>query len=1545
MIVLTTGFNQAKKIVLPDRISGSYHIYGYRNEVIAIISAIDNTWQITPNLNKKMFKNQLEIKEDRFTNNSVYTIVSEIDDRKYHIYIYIYDTNKYDNVFSYEINASSIKINSQNADISYASPNIKDETILTYNNNVWNIETKDSNVYVNNILTKKKRLLHGDIIFIDGLKIIPYSNRIIICNMTSMQLSINDAIFTKLSYEEQNNDPTLYTLETERSVFEGKEYFTKAPRFRSIYESKKIQITPPPPKQESKTPPTLLVIGPQLTMLLSSFINISTQLNNVATGNASISQIFPSIILSVVMAVSALLWPALTRKWNKRNIKLSNKKRIVKYRQYLQKKEQELSEELSKEKQVLIENNASLEECKNIIYDRKRNLWERDITQKDFLNVRLGIGSVKPSSSAEYTEADFSTDDDILIEQLKDMLKKYEYIDDVPQCVSLVKRDTTAIIGAPVISQKFINSMILQLMTFHSFTDLKIVIFTNKEKAPNWEYCDILPHCWNNQRSFRYIGTDINEILSVSQELMKVFKTRKAAEQKNNNETEKITDEIKKAENSDIYINYPPYYLIIIDDLELARNVDIVKTILESKVNYGFSILIKNDKISNLPSKCSSFININSDISGLFENELVSTRQKQFKADINDVVDMYGCAMQLSNIPFQLAKEKYDLPKSISFLDMYEVGNIEQLNSLNRWKNNNPISSLSVPVGIDQNGNIFNMDIHEKGYGPHGLVAGTTGSGKSEWIITYILSLAVNFNPNEVQFVLIDYKGGGLAGSFENSQIGIKLPHLVGTITNLDKSEVRRAIASIESELKRRQRLFNEAREKLKDSSMNIYKYQEYYRQGLLDEPMSHLLIISDEFAELKSQQPEFLDQLVSTARIGRSLGVHLILATQKPTGVVNEQIWSNSRFKVCLRVQDTSDSQEMLKKSDAAYLKTTGAFYLQVGNDEYYMLGQSAYAGFKYTPSNIVKKKIDTDLHVIDKNGNEIHTINEKTLEDLKAENKTDLGEELLNILKYIDKLAKEENYNPRKLWLDRIPDIIFLNDIKNKYNYKKENFALNPIIGEYDDPYTQSQKVYTIPFNEKGNTIVYGSTGSGKELFLLSLIYSISSTYTIAESNIYAIDCGAQILKSCEALPTVGNIINYENEDQVDGMLIFLRNIMKDRKILFSDYNGEYEQYIKNSGKTLPNIIVIINNMPSFMEKYPEYSEEIRVMMSSCTKYGIYVVITSTSVLNVKYSQNIGNKISLNFTDENEYRNVFGGNNKVFPAKAKARGIFEENEVIYEFQTAIPTIEENINSLIEKYGAILFQSYKTKIPSVPYLPKFITYDKLLSYVTDMSEFPIGIKKTNVKPKIVDFSKLSSMLIFGINLDFVEDYTRNIVRLMNNITNDNIYVFDAKKQLQEIVNSNITYLKDDFNETISNLAVYVNDIYDKVENQEDIDMSLHSYILINGVEKFISQISKESLEYLNIICSKLESVKNVHFIVVDSTNSLRNNSNQQWLAYLRKNAIIIGPGVAEQLLVDIRKFDIKPKRDSVIDNYAYCAIDGKAELFQIVEDIKIEEE
>jgi S-DNA-T family DNA segregation ATPase FtsK/SpoIIIE len=251
--------------------------------------------------------------------------------------------------------------------------------------------------------------------------------------------------------------------------------------------------------------------------------------------------------------------------------------------------------------------------------------------------------------------------------------------------------------------------------------------------------------------------------------------------------------------------------------------------------------------------------------------------------------------------------------------------------------------------------------------------------------------------------------------------------------------------------LERRQRKFNSARDELGEGTIDIYKYQSLYREGKVKEPMSHLFIISDEFAELKQQQPDFMDELVSTARIGRSLGVHLILATQKPAGIVNDQIWSNSRFKICLKVQTVEDSMEVLRKDNASKIRETGRFYLQVGNDELFELGQSAWAGDKYYPTEYVFPKINDSLDFISTDGNIIKSVND----DIRQSG-TNHGEQLPNIVQYLYDLAVSENIRFNSLWLPSIPRDLYLEMLINKYN-ERSAFLRAYISSKEDGTYLE--------------------------------------------------------------------------------------------------------------------------------------------------------------------------------------------------------------------------------------------------------------------------------------------------------------------------------------------------------------------------------------------------------------------------------------------------------------------------------------------------------
>ncbi len=1538
MILTITNKIKLDKLHLPNDIMGSYPLFDRQGNVIAIVFDNNGAWNIKPNDNNKLSVNGTLVSSTPLNNFSMCVITTSSNEN---YYIYSYPTTIPQKT-EVTVKKYDITIGSGSGSNIFYSTNMlaSHHATLHLKDNTWYIEAHGASVYVNQYEVKKKRLYHGDIVFMCGLKIVPIGKKLVIYNLIQANALKLDGTFEQVKTNFSVNPESL-ELSTERTLYQENEYFSRAPRFKSDIEPKTFTIAPPPEFKERQTQPEILTIGPQMTMMLTSSLTMFTSLSSVASGQAKLSQVLPTFIVSVLTIVSSFMWPTLTRKWSKRQARKEKIKSEKDYDKYLDEMEKRIAAEIGKEKQVALENNITLEECQEIIYKRKRTLWERQISEKDFLTVNIGVGSIEPRTKIEYDKSKGISSNLILQDKLDDLIKRFEKIDNVPVPFSLIENNMTAVIGTNILTQSFINSILLQCFTYQSYTDFKVVVFTNALKENNWDYLRSSVHCWDNQKTIRFIGTNLDDIKTIGNYVLSDLQSR-IPEEQNGAQTDP-----EKLKN--IYKSYVPYYLIIIDDLEMVRNLDVVKTLLGYSYNLGYSIIIKNDRISNLPNKINTFLNIDENISGLFRNLIVSSNQKEFKALFNKTIDMEGCVQALANIPIHVEKAKYELPKSISFLSMFNVGRIEALNSLDRWKNNNPVNSLAVPVGIDQNGDLFMMDAHEKAYGPHGLVAGTTGSGKSEWIITYILSLAVNFNPYEVQFVLIDYKGGGLAGSFENKELGIKLPHVVATITNLDKSEIRRSIASIEAELKRRQRLFNEAREKLKDSSMNIYKYQDYYRKGLLDEPMSHLYIISDEFAELKSQEPEFMDQLISTARIGRSLGVHLILATQKPSGVVDDQIWSNARFHVALRVQDKQDSNDMIKTPDAAYLKTTGSFYLQVGNDEFYGLGQSAYAGYKYIPSDVIKKEIDTDIHFINQIGAEIHVTTSVTQEQLAKSQGEDQGEQLLNIVKYCDGLAKQKQMNIKKLWLDRIPDIIFIDALKKKYNYVKENFNINPVIGEYDDPYTQSQHIMTLPISEYGNVGLYGKTGSGKELFIQSLVYSLTTTYTIQELEIYILDFGAEILRSLEANPIVGNVVTINEVDKIDGVLKYVLNRIAERKMLFADYGGNYDQFIKTSGKAVPHILIILNNFTTFYERYPDMTDVLNEILRDCTKYGISFLIANSTKMYTKTHEALSYKMTFNCENDEDYRDFIDAPNNFLPADGKCRGLCEINKVFYEFQGAIPTVEEKMNELIKQVNLTLTNAYKTAVPSVPYLPHIITFDTIKDQVTDLKKVPLGISKVRIKTEFVNLMKHLVFYFISKNTELIEETAINVCRILNTVNDDGqIVIMDATQKLDEyITNEKVAYVNDGFDEIINNLYVYTKKAVENFDPKADPYEKKHKYIVIRGIQKFVGKLSRESLQYLAYITNNAPQLKTMSFIFIDTYSDFREYGSEDFMIPFKDfmAGLWVGNGVSEQSMLDVTKYDIRPGNGGVADNIGFIVENSRSKMVKVIEEPKDEEE
>ena len=1486
--------------ILPPQIHGNYWITdknksGKDRNFINIVEN-NGKWQMLSNYEVNIYENG---EKKDFVDLEIGKFYLLKVEREEDVLVYCSDVYSKNTVQLSLKSDAEITIGSKSAcHIQYNNPYIDEEHAkLIYKQGVWHINSLSPKAfYINGEKISSKKLVNGDVIFIMGLKIIVIKNNLIINNID--KIKVDSTLFTESRYAKQNAKE-FPEKDEEVSMYKDSDYFFKAPRFRNNPDKITLNIDPAPQKEEEDKTPLLFSMGPMLTMGMTSAVSAYTAINSVVTNNRPIKEALPSIVMAVAMLMTMILWPTLNRIYRNKQFKKREKMRVEKYTEYIESKRKFIRDVMKMQTTALIESFPPVDELKKIILFKRTNLWEREKDQDDFLKVRVGTGTEPVNIDIRYPEEHFSLQVDDLKSVTNKLVNDSKDLVNVPITISFVQKYISALVGESPVIEKICYGIILQLIAYHSYDDLKIVFFTNEEKSKFWDFAKVLPHCWNEDKTVRYFAKNVDDMRQISSTLEAEFQGRAFRQNESN----------FKETN---YRSYKPYYLIITDDFKNARDIEIVKNVLDQKSNYGFSLFVLNDKLTNLPNECMNFVCIGHNNRGvIFEDELVTNKQKKFVADYDSTLDLTECAIKLANIPIDTVKDEASFPKAISFLEMYNVGKVEQLNSYNRWQVNMPINSLQAPLGVDKQGNIFKLDLHEKFHGPHGLIAGMTGSGKSELIITYILSLAVNYHPHEVSFIIIDYKGGGVALAFENRETGRKLPHIAGTITNLDTAEMNRALVSIESELRRRQKIFNEARDIANESTIDIYKYQKLYRTGVVKEPVSHLFIICDEFAELKAQQPDFMDQLISTARIGRSLGVHLILATQKPSGVVNDQIWSNSRFRICLKVQEKQDSMDMIKSPEAAMLKNVGRFYLQVGYNEFFAQGLSAWSGAQYIPTDKPKKKQDNSVNFIDDIGYVY-----KSIDDEKDTVISNNGEQLSNVIDYLIEVAKEDNITVKQLWLDKIPEVIYVDELAKKYNYIKEDSVINPIIGEYDDPANQRQDLLTLNLSKGGNTIIYGSTGSGKNTFISSLVYSSITNHSSSEVNFYIMDFGSEIFRTYRKAPQVGDVVLVHEVEKVNNLIKMLYEKISERKRILADYNGDFNYYNKKSENKMPLIVVVINNYEAFAENYQNQEEHMLQLTREGAMYGIVFVVSVTGTNTIRYRlrQNFKQEFVLQLNDEMDYSAILGNIRKLYPSKLYGRGLVKLDGV-YEFQTAHPYEPEKLSEYILSVCEKLKADAKEFAEPVQILPEIVTTDYINSKLKGIEGIPIGVNKNTLSVTTWDFKNTLATLVSGMEYDSMNYFVSPFINQFNEAKNATVLVFDAIDMLKSAENNgNVYYYKKDFDKVLNSLndtLIKQKEVLVKNNYNKSIFESIKPVVcIIIGIESLLMKVSMDVKLKYNTIVETAALTQTIKFIFIDTIDIFKKIEYDNWYKAIVKSnqGIWLGNGISEQYTIKLSK-------------------------------------
>lgn len=1388
--------------------------------------------------------------------------------------------------------------------------------VLSWDGKLWTISDSNSvnGTFVNRYKITESQLNPGDLVYIMGLKFTIGMNFIALNNPDNLVQVTSDVL--------KPYTPQIYKGYQEQDFMNINQYFYRSPRFKRDFEKEVIEIDPPPPTQKYDEVPLALMLGPSMTMGLAFASTGLLSLYTVTNNNGDITQALPTIVMSFSMLLGTILWPILTKRYERKK-KIKNEKiRQQKYLDYLNTIRDDIKRASKHQKDILYENLPSKEECESRIIERKSNLWERIPYHTDFLKLKLGIGNQVLFCDLKIPEKKFAIEDDNLLNALLALRDEPKYITDVPISISLVDKYLTGIVGARSDVLSLTRNLILQAVALHSYDELKIVTIVDNNELEQWEFTKWLPHSWDNEKKIRYFASTIDEV----KELSVIIE---------NNILNKRDDHDKFE-----YGKYSIYYLFIVANVNLSLKCNSFNRLLTCKNNIGYSVIALCEDMRNLPKEVTCVVEVNNRESKVYDTNNISGKSRLFVADTYDLESIIRVSHAISNIPLNIADARFTFPKTYTLLEMFNISKIEHLNSFMRWKENNPTLSLQTPIGINNDGEPFILDLHEKFHGPHGLIAGMTGSGKSEFIITFILSLAINYHPHEVAFILIDYKGGGLAGAFEDTERGIKLPHLAGTITNLDGASVQRSLISIQSELRRRQLIFNNARKLSNEGTMDIYKYQQLYRNKTVTEPIPHLFIIADEFAELKTQQPEFMEQLISAARIGRSLGIHLILATQKPSGIVDDQIWSNSKFRVCLKVQEKSDSMDVIKSPIAAEISQIGRFYLQVGYNEFFAQGQSAWSGAKYIPTDTVEKSSNTNIQVVDNTG---RIIKEMELEN-KASYLSTNTKQVVAAVKYLSDLAKDESISVRQLWQEPIAPLIYIDDLKAKYSYVPVELVLNPIVGEYDDPFNQNKGLLTLPLTMNGNCIIYGATGSGKTAFLTTLMFSLIRNHNASALNIYALDFEAETLKMFKKAPQVGDILTSSDYEAILNLFKMIEDEISIRKKLLSEYGGDYISYIRDSKKKTPSILIIINNYANFIEAFEDLSERFNILSRDCLRYGIYFVITSSSLTAIRYTtlQNFSQILTMQLNDKTDYSVVMGKTDGLIPSKYNGRGLVNLDNNIYEFQTATVVDAENISQFIRGYCDTLNKNSASYARPVPILPEIVNSDTFSNESVSINSIPVGISKHDFIPVRID---LSSSYLFPVLSQESYNYKSFIIELINTLSkikSIKLIIIDAEQLLGIKDNKNRKLIANNFekavNDLFDNLVLRNNTYKDAKMDVSSLNHFETKIVVIIGVNSLINQLSENYKEKFELLLEKGNSIYKVHIILVDTSSNISEYSFDTWYkkSFSESDGIWIGNGFSDQEIMKPIKM-LSEYYININDKLGYVLSNNKPTLTRLI--------
>ena len=850
-------------------------------------------------------------------------------------------------------------------------------------------------------------------------------------------------------------------------------------------------------------------------------------------------------------------------------------------------------------------------------------LWERAIGDPDTFSLRVGLAD--QPSLIEIVDSGRGPAD--LRTELETLPERFAAVPQVPALADMGRHGGIGVSGTREYVTPLCYSLVAQVAALHSPAEVLLAAMVPPDARSEWEWMKWLPHCPADDSPLggHHLAAGELECRNLLGRLLEIIDERSGPS-------------LSAGGDPKRGLATPCVVVVIAEGVPVVQH-ELTRLLAEGPRAGVYPLWISGAS-RRVPRAIGNVIDIAPDgsaatlaFAGADTNHApVITNIGVETLDEDEVTNLARRLAPIEDVSARFTQTSA-IPDMVGLVEL--LGGPELLDSteplLQRWQGRP--KHLEAPVGRTADG-ILTLDIRRDG--PHGLVGGTTGAGKSEFLQSWIMAMAASFSPETVNFLLVDYKGGA---AFKDCS---RLPHSVGMVTDLDPAGIRRALVSLGAEVRRRELIQDEH---------NCSSLLDMIDKGIAEAPPS-LLIIVDEFAALVQEVPEFIEGMVDIAQRGRSLGVHLVLATQRPAGVITGQIKANTDLRVALRTSDKEDSVDVIETPDAADIdrKTPGRAIARIGRQRTQF--QSAYVGGITDAEAVTGPEVGVGVFSFD-------GIIPLEAPDPAGRSESSGATDLELLVDNIGAAHGESGRPmPRRPWLDPLRSAY---DVERLFD-GVSGVEVNPAevteggaslpIGLTDLPDDQAQVPFSFRLDVDGSLGILGAGGAGKTVALrtIAVAAALSVDDPVDAPIVYGLDFAGRGLQMLEPLPHVAGIVADDEQERIQRVLATMEAELVERTRLFSEARASsFTEFRRLSDTRIVRRLLLIDGYPSFHETYSGIERDrwinlVRRLVVEGRQFGLHVILTAPrrDTVYSTVARSVGRWLVLRQTSSDDYRSL---------------------------------------------------------------------------------------------------------------------------------------------------------------------------------------------------------------------------------------------------------------------------------------------------------------